>query len=475
MKINSIRIKNFLRIRSFQTDLDLPITIVCGDNESGKTSIQDAVKLALLGETPRIHRKTDYGQYVIDNEREAMIALAGDFGERIISILSSGRDTKGVPSVNTASLVERAVLDMDYLLGLTPDELRSCLFNVIGVDFTPSHIAGLLAEEGFNKTLVARIEPFLQSGFETACNEVRDMQKEQRGVWKGITKETYGVNKAQRWQAKEVELPDASEMREIQDRMQEVEDEIAQLSLPDVAEKQLDIGMSRLECPACGTALMLEKGQLVVILEDPEEMAEPEPEAPPEDDEGDDQVIIAMKDELYRLQSRLDAIKEAKMLNRIAAEKTQQAKEAHDILVELKTLESRLGPSGLPRELLAKQLPPFNDLLSKYAASCGWSLTKLENTGDITYDGRNLHLLAESAKWKVKLALITAIAALHDIKTVLIDRVDILSPRSRGSLLDFCEMANREHDINFLLFATLKAPPQFDGVKTIWLEDGEMV
>lgn len=72
MKLTKITASNFLGIRSVDVDLSTPVTLFAGANGAGKSSLQEAVRMALIGESVRVGLKKDYGQIVRDGEKTGM-------------------------------------------------------------------------------------------------------------------------------------------------------------------------------------------------------------------------------------------------------------------------------------------------------------------------------------------------------------------------------------------------------------------
>ena len=64
MRFKSISVRNFLSIRALEDLTFGDITLVCGDNRVGKSSVQNAVRLVLCGEVSRVKLKGDWPQLV---------------------------------------------------------------------------------------------------------------------------------------------------------------------------------------------------------------------------------------------------------------------------------------------------------------------------------------------------------------------------------------------------------------------------
>ena len=81
MKLARIEIDNVLGARHIAVDIATPITIFAGTNGSGKSSIQEAVRMALTGESVRVALKKDYPQLVADGAEGGVAAVTTDDGE----------------------------------------------------------------------------------------------------------------------------------------------------------------------------------------------------------------------------------------------------------------------------------------------------------------------------------------------------------------------------------------------------------
>ena len=54
MKITAIKTQNFIGARDVDVKLSKPICLFAGKNASGKSSLQEAVRMALTGESVRV-------------------------------------------------------------------------------------------------------------------------------------------------------------------------------------------------------------------------------------------------------------------------------------------------------------------------------------------------------------------------------------------------------------------------------------
>ncbi|KAG1308469.1 hypothetical protein G6F62_015027 [Rhizopus arrhizus] len=80
MRINRITTENFQGARAVDLDLRTPATLIAGLNGAGKSSIAEAVRLALLGTPERVGLKKEYGALVSDGAKLGAVTLDLDEG-----------------------------------------------------------------------------------------------------------------------------------------------------------------------------------------------------------------------------------------------------------------------------------------------------------------------------------------------------------------------------------------------------------
>lgn len=71
MKITDIYVANVLGIRTADLRLAKPVALFTGPNGAGKSSLQEAVRMALTGDTVRVALKKEYGSLVTEGPTAA--------------------------------------------------------------------------------------------------------------------------------------------------------------------------------------------------------------------------------------------------------------------------------------------------------------------------------------------------------------------------------------------------------------------
>ncbi|MDY7807566.1 ATP-binding protein [Burkholderia stagnalis] len=213
MKLTEILVRNFLGIREADIVLDKPVTLFGGANGAGKSSMEEAVRLALTGDATRVERKKDYDALLNTGATGGQITVAA--GDKHNSItLPAGKLTRGLPDDPRMALV----LDAQRFARLVPAERRTFLYDLMGVKIgTDEMRKRLVSRLGYDAALPAgaaarlqAITPLLRAGFDAAQKEAVDRTKAARAAWKAVTGETYGSQKAATWRPEPVEFDEAA-------------------------------------------------------------------------------------------------------------------------------------------------------------------------------------------------------------------------------------------------------------------------
>lgn len=194
MKLNKISVKNILAIQSAEIETDKPIIFVSGNNEAGKSSLRDAVSMALTGDLCRVSLKKD-AAWLVNGESGMVEVHSGE--HYFFSKIEKGGITKGVGIDPTPAL--HYVLDPVKFARVTPDERRQLLFEISGCKASAEEVMKRMVERGINEKTASNILPYLRSGFAEACKEAQGKAREAKAAWRAVTGETYGEKKAETW------------------------------------------------------------------------------------------------------------------------------------------------------------------------------------------------------------------------------------------------------------------------------------
>ena len=209
---------------------------------------------------------------------------------------------------------------------------------------------------------------------------------------------------------------------------------------------------------------------------------------------GNEQTVIdiePLQDEIKELNSKLDqwAADGQKYKNIVDQHSNRaltidKAKKLHQDIMEWLAIADALSPDGIPGELLKTALKPINDRL-KSNAMASWMLHPVidsEMNITATKDGGSFvipyALLSESEQWRVDAMIAEAISYISGIKTLVLDRFDVLDLGNRSSLIYWLdELAQAGELDTCIIFGTMKKKPANlpETITAYWVENGEVV
>jgi hypothetical protein len=214
VKIQRIKIENVLGIRYFDQPLDRNILLVGGKNGTGKSSLREAVTMALTGEgSNRVDLKKEYGRLVTDGAKDGSVRIDTSLGSSDYALPSGKVSWSIAEPINQDAL--KAVLDANRFARMEPNDRRRFLFELVGLKANGEEIEKRLLARGIDQWRVDKIKPFLKSGFDAAAKEAEAKARESRACWKAETGEAYGEKKAADWKAERPEF-DAAKLAQLE-------------------------------------------------------------------------------------------------------------------------------------------------------------------------------------------------------------------------------------------------------------------
>ena len=145
MKISAITAKNFIGAVVVDLKLSCPVLLVCGKNHSGKSSIAQAVRMALTGEPSRVVLKKEYKQLVSDDAEVGYAVVEHDGGQSAITIPNGAHEQTG--SSRPSELLP-FVLDAQRFSRLDANERRQLLFALTGISITGDEVIRRMYDRG---------------------------------------------------------------------------------------------------------------------------------------------------------------------------------------------------------------------------------------------------------------------------------------------------------------------------------------
>lgn len=201
MRIKQIHVSHFLGIQQADITLHAPVCLVAGANGAGKSSLRDAVALALTADLGRVGLKKEAPALIREGSDLAVCEVTDDDGDRwAVSINRSGKMHDSHEKRGRDGMLPY-VLDAQQFARLAPSERRAFLFGLMGVKTDPASVKERLTVAGHAAAHIERIAPLLRSGFDAVSKDAKAKATEAKGAWRAVTGETFGSEKAKTWKA----------------------------------------------------------------------------------------------------------------------------------------------------------------------------------------------------------------------------------------------------------------------------------
>lgn len=209
MKISKLEISNVLAISRADIESPEPLLIVAGSNEAGKSSIADAISMAMLGVPSRVKHKKDLSQLLHDDSKKGRVTLlSGDDVLGQFQLPKGDHVASEIPNLEFLQYLLRPRLFAD----LKPEERRSELFKLTKCKNSIEKTAAMLLDRGCRPDLVEEIKPMLRSGFPAASKSAAENATGSKSAFKHLTGDNWGSNQSAGW---EVHIPDAPQMLDV--------------------------------------------------------------------------------------------------------------------------------------------------------------------------------------------------------------------------------------------------------------------
>jgi hypothetical protein len=465
MKITRLEITNFLRLRRLKVDLKEPVIhLFAGHNEAGKTSLQEALRYCLLGETARISMKRDYKLMITDGAKEGQIKVLLDTGMYARDVATAKGTAEGLePPVSLEYL-----LDATRYAWMDAKKRRKFMFGLLGITINRELVKERMMDREIPEVVIDKIMPSLRAGFDAAHAEAKSQATLARGEWAGVTGERYGAEKAKTWTPEHKEIQDGLVEKE-KGELQRVQDAYDAAQQAVGAFTGSPMGTS-FDCPSCGTRLLYAQNNVRVVTE--EDQADH-----PLQDEKKREKLRETADEarvkVTEAQEAMALLERQQEWNEHADTVTNRAAGFAHSVASWSAAADALAPDGIPGEIVADRLKPLNDRLRDTAMKTGWPQTVVTPTMDILVENRTFGLQSESSQWRAQASIAEAISSISEVGLLVLDRIDVLDLTNRGKLIKWVIGVAGAHN-NIILIGTLKEAPKLpESVKVHWLENGE--
>ncbi len=202
MQLTKLSIDSFLKVNAMDLHLDkFPIHLICGLNESGKSSIHEAIRFCMLGETARVSYKKDYSKMIRDGSKSGSVRLAfidtEDGHDFIHRDVGTGKVVDGYAGEPSFAVAE--VMDATKFPYFDAKHQRQMLSKLLAIKIDKEEVSQALQRKGVPDDYVQQILPMLRSGFEAAHKEAKAKQSEHRAKWEQLSGDKWGTQKGFDW------------------------------------------------------------------------------------------------------------------------------------------------------------------------------------------------------------------------------------------------------------------------------------
>lgn len=229
MKITRIEIGHILGLKEIDVELATPVALFAGRNGAGKSSIREAIDMAITQANVRdVTKKKDFSVLVHEGVKAggATITIDNDPEQTFAFNMPKGEFTG--PEI-TESM--RVALDGQRFAQMTTDEKRTFLFGLTKLKPSATNVkARMLSKKWMcEESKVDAVLPLLRTGFPSVCDHAKSKATEAKGAWRALTGETYGSAKAPAWEAPVPDLP-AGDAAALEEKVEGLDRNLAKLT-----------------------------------------------------------------------------------------------------------------------------------------------------------------------------------------------------------------------------------------------------
>lgn len=242
MKLNHITIQNFLGARSIDLRLTQPVTLIAAHNGAGKSSLRDAVSIALTADLCRVTQKGEAAALISEGATAARVFIQTDERDYEVAISKTGKITDSAAGTEPHAALPYLLAPAKFAR-LTDTERRALLFGLLGIETSHSAIGDRMTRKGLDAGKVAAVLPILRAGFGAGEKHAKEHASQARGAWKAVTGETYGTQKAEGWTpAVSVDVPVSKENEKSAESLAENAEQQAKAVEAELAQAQHELG-----------------------------------------------------------------------------------------------------------------------------------------------------------------------------------------------------------------------------------------
>jgi len=525
-----VHIKNFRGLTEAQFDLG-NITIIGGENGSGKSSTAQAVTAALTGEAPIPNlKKQQYQRLVRIGAAGTWIEIKTPDGRAIMTYPDGKAYTEGKPprsSVYATGLASP--------LEMSAKEAAEAWALILDTEPTLEHLEQALKAQALDDigTITATVRA---RGWDGAHAQYKEDGARHKGRWEQITGERYGKTKAEGWSPHP--LPPGSTREQLEQAVQAAktthDKAIASMALADDERDKLLFAANTLasrrdtlsgaetafkdaqaaygkehdlyrempvpdeaplRCPHCSKPVRLRSGKLFAadmgehISREEHKAAAARCEDLKAKMNAVAETVMQARSLVAQSESAIAKLNENEGKITVDTQATaaalddaqkvlkhwtavQDARAAHETVLRHVVIVDILAPEGLRKRQLDAAITAFNTALQGLTGASKWPRISVEPDLNVSFDGRPYTLLSESEAYRVRSIIQAAIAMRDGSELLVFDRADLLTKKGRNGLFRLCE-ATGLRCLMLMSASSLEELPKLQGDNaTLWLSQG---
>ncbi len=213
MKITRIQVDGILGIQSVDVKTKAPISLFAGKNGSGKSSIQESVRMAICQDHVRdVTVKKNFDMLVHEGVKAggAQVTMNNDPENSFAFNMPKG-DFTG-PEIPESM---RVALNGQRFAKMDEKERRTFLFGLTKLKPNAEAVKARMLARGCDETRIDAVLPLLRTGFPGCCDHAKTKATEEKGAWGKLAGGVWGSVKSESWVAPLPEnvTPDADAVR----------------------------------------------------------------------------------------------------------------------------------------------------------------------------------------------------------------------------------------------------------------------
>lgn len=204
MRITKIEASNVLGLARADLNITTPVFIVAGPNEAGKSTLSDAISMAMTGLPRRVKLKKELGQLLHDGGEKGRVTIYGDGGETLGEFRLPKGEHASEKNYPGHQFIDFA-LDTALFARQSLEDRRSMLFALTKCKMSRDELEKNLVGRGIAPWMAAEAKSMVGGGYQAASKEAAQNATQAKGAWRAVTGMNWGANQSEGWESAAVE------------------------------------------------------------------------------------------------------------------------------------------------------------------------------------------------------------------------------------------------------------------------------